>query len=345
MRVSRLLSLLILLQLRQRVTAESLAQEFGISVRTVYRDIDALSAAGVPVYADRGPGGGFQLVDGYRTRLTGVAPHEAEAAFLLGLPDVASQLGLAGASDQFTGKVLASLPGQSAEWADRLRKRFHVDHGDWYRASPPVTHLPALARAVLDECVVRIDYESWSARKQHRLQPLGLVLKGGNWYLVARNARERVLNFKVSSILALEVSEERFTPPAKWNLSQHWQQSLEEFERRLRPESMVLRIQPVALHRLRDAGDFAARAVQAAEQLEDESLRVNLPVENAEQAARLVLSLLPGAEVEGPANIRKEVERLATMALKAHRVARKAPQSKTIQRTRTVRQKRAPRGR
>lgn len=328
MRVSRLLSILILLQLRQRVTADSLAAEFGISVRTVYRDMDALSAAGVPVYADRGPGGGFQLIEGYRTRLTGVAPHEAEAAFLLGLPDVASQLGLAGASDQFTGKVLASLPSQSAEWAERLRQRFHVDHGDWYRASAPVTHLPALARAVLDQCIVQVDYASWSARKWHRLQPLGLVLKADNWYLVVRNARERILNFKVASIQQLEVTEEVFEAPKRFDLARHWQASLQDFEARLRPLSMRLRIQPEAVTRLRDAGDYAALALQGAAAQRDGSLRVELPVENPEQAARLALSLMPGAEVESPANIRKAVAELAASAAQLHGAVSRNPRKR-----------------
>ena len=110
MRASRLLSILMLLQLRDRLTAEVLAAEFEVSVRTIYRDIDRLAEAGVPVYADRGPGGGFRLVDGYRTRLTGLAADEVEAMFMIGLPGPAAALGMGPAASNAGRKMLASNP-------------------------------------------------------------------------------------------------------------------------------------------------------------------------------------------------------------------------------------------
>ncbi len=115
MRASRLLSILILLQLRGRLTAEYLAEEFEVSARTIYRDIDALSAAGVPVYGDSGPGGGFQLLDGYRTKLTGLGPEEAEAMLLIGLPGAAQAMGLGDAADRARNKLLVALPGTSRD--------------------------------------------------------------------------------------------------------------------------------------------------------------------------------------------------------------------------------------
>src|SRR6185295_10620801 len=127
MRASRLLSILILLQVRLRLTAEALAEEFEVSVRTIYRDIDALSAAGIPVYGDRGPGGGFRLLDGYRTRLTGLAPDEAEAMMMIGLPGPAAALGLASAATRAKGKLLAALPASGGEDAGRMAQRFHLD--------------------------------------------------------------------------------------------------------------------------------------------------------------------------------------------------------------------------
>ena len=155
MRASRLLSILILLQLRVRLTAEALAEEFEVSVRTIYRDIDSLSAAGIPVYGDRGPGGGFQLLDGYRTRLTGLAAGEAEAMMMIGLPGAGRGARPRRRPRRGRGASCSPrCPPAGGEEAGRMAARFHVDPVDWYRADEPVRHLPALARAVLDQRVV-----------------------------------------------------------------------------------------------------------------------------------------------------------------------------------------------
>lgn len=199
MRASRLLSILILLQLRGRLTASDLAIEFEVSERTIYRDIDALSAAGVPIYGDRGPGGGFQLLDGYRTRLTGLSTGEAEAAMMIGLPGPAAELGLGTEASAARNKLMSALPDAGAALADRMAARFHLDPIDWYRGSEALPYLPTIARAVLDQRTLRMRYESWQGVRDWNVEPLGLVLKAGIWYLAARGA-EKVRVFRVSQI-------------------------------------------------------------------------------------------------------------------------------------------------
>jgi biotin operon repressor len=209
-RASRLLSILILLQLKVRVTADELAREFEVSVRTIYRDIDELSAAGVPVFADRGPGGGFSLLDGYRTDLTGLTLDEAKAMFLIGLDAPADAFGVKDAASRAREKLLAALPKTSGGEAARMGELFHLDPIDWYRAAEAVPHLPAIARALIVGAALDMTYESWSATREWRILPLGLVMKAGAWYLVALpltakdDSRETVpITFKVVNVKSL----------------------------------------------------------------------------------------------------------------------------------------------
>lgn len=305
MRASRLLAILILLQLRVRLTAEALAEEFEVSVRTIYRDIDALSAAGIPVYGERGPGGGFQLLDGYRTRLTGLGGEEAAALPMIGLPEAAAALGIGPAASSARGKVMASLsPALSAE-AGRMSARFHLDSLDWYHEAEPVTHLPSLARAVLEQRCVAMTYRSWSATREWLVEPLGLVLKAGAWYLAAAGSG-KVRTFRVAEVLALSATDARFERDAAFDLPRYWSESLASFEARLRPEIATLRLTPLGRKLLAENGAYAARAVREAGEGD-----VALPTETIDQAARLVLGLGSEVEVIGPLELRGRVREMA----------------------------------
>ena len=246
MRASRLLAILILLQLRTRLTAAALAEEFEVSMRTIYRDIDSLSAAGVPVYGDRGPGGGFQLLEGYRTRLTGLDADEAEAMLMIGMPGPAAALGLGAAASRARGKLLASLPQASLEGAGRIAARFHFDPVDWYRAADAAPYLPAMARAVLDQRQVAMTYESWRGPRDWRIDPLGLVMKGGAWYAAARSGA-KIMTFRISSLLAFTPLETYFERPADFDLPRYWADSQTRFEKELRPHIARLRLSPIGL--------------------------------------------------------------------------------------------------
>ena len=191
MRASRLLSLLLLLQNRGRMTAPALAAELEVSVRTVYRDVESLGAAGVPIYADRGPSGGYQLLDGYRTRLTGLTSDEADSLFLSGMPGPAAELGLGGALAAAQLKLAAALPPQLRDRASRAGERFHLDAPGWFRDSEDTPFLADVAAALWHDRRIAVRYRRWGSEEVEReLNPLGLVLKAGVWYLVASRAAD-----------------------------------------------------------------------------------------------------------------------------------------------------------
>lgn len=319
MRASRLLSILILLQLRPRVTAEALAREFEVSVRTIHRDIDALSAAGVPVYGDRGPGGGFALHAGFRTQLTGLMGDEAQALPLVALPEAARDLGLGAAPQRLRHKLLAALPGDTAALAGRLQARLHVDPLEWYQERLPVPHLQALARAVLDDRRVDIAYQSWRGARRWRADPLGLVLKAGDWYAVVRTGA-RTMTLKVASIQSLQDAGEAFEREADFDLPGWWAASLARFERDLRPARAELRASAEGRRRLGELGAYARQALAAARPDRRPGWqRLHWPIESDDQAVGLVLGLSPEVELLSPAPLRQRVAQAAAAVAQRHR--------------------------
>src|SRR6266508_1135868 len=230
MRASRLVTLLLLLQTRGRMTAAELANELEVSVRTVHRDVDALSEAGVPIYAERGPHGGVQLVEGYRTRLTGMTADEAEAVFLSGLPGPAAELGLGTVVTAARLKVLAALPSELRVRASRLVERFHLDAAGWFQAAEAVPHLATLSDAVWDAHQLEIEYERSDRTVTRILEPLGLVIKGGVWYLVART-EDQIRTYRVSRVVAARRLDERFERPDGFDLASYWTESSSAYER------------------------------------------------------------------------------------------------------------------
>jgi len=241
MRATRLVSLLLLLQTRGQLTAAEIAERLEVSVRTVHRDVESLAAAGVPVDAVRGPAGGYRLAGGYRTRLTGLTADEAEALFAAGMPGPAAELGLGGELAAARLKLLAALPHELQERATRASRLFHLDTRGWFRAEDTVPHLPALAAAVWQGCRARIRYREGGVAVQRTIDPLGLVLKGGAWYLVARrSAGMRV--YRVSRVVSVRPLEQSFDRPAAFELTVFWQQWSRSFEVTLPRVQVTLRV-------------------------------------------------------------------------------------------------------
>jgi predicted DNA-binding transcriptional regulator YafY len=311
MRASRLLSILILLQLRVRLTAEALADEFKVSVRTIYRDIDCLSAAGIPVFGDAGPGGGFQLVDGYQTRLTGLDADEAEAVLLAGMPETAAALGLGAAAGRAKAKLLVALKAQGKIGSERIAARFHLDPVDWYQAAEHVKNLPTLTRAVLDEQCLRLIYESWRGERMRRVEPMGLVQKGGGWYLVARTDGQ-YRTYKVASIKSLTVLNATFQRPENFDLAAHWANQLRRFETQLRKQTVKIWVTALGCERLATLGAYASEAVALRRPIGSDGWNaVVLPIENLEQAAVTLLGMGPEIRVVQPAALRLRMQKLA----------------------------------
>jgi len=316
MRASRLLSLLMLLQSRGRVSAQALAEALEVSVRTIHRDIDELSAAGVPVWADRGRLGGFQLQPGWRTRVDGLTAPEAQAMFLGGLPGPAAELGLGEAMASAQLKLLAALPDGWREDARRVSARFHLDPIDWYRGPSATDHLSAIAQAVWSERRVAMRYESWKGEVSRRVDPLGLVLKAGIWYLAAQ-VGNGVRTYRLSNILDLAVTGEPFDRPADFDLAAWWQASTQRFEKELAVDTAQLRVSASGMKALRDLGAAVAQAAEASASAPDESgwRRVTIPIESIPHAAAQVLRLGAQAEVLKPAALRRALlERVSAVA-------------------------------
>ena len=312
MRASRLLSILLMLQTRGLLTAEQLAETFEVSVRTIYRDIDELSAANVPVYADRGPGGGFRLLDGFRTKLTGLTEDEAETLFLSGLPGPASQLGLADQLLSAQLKLTAALPEKTRAGAQKIARRFHLDPVDWFRSAEEARLLPAIARAVWADRCIDITYRRKERAVVRRLSPLGLVLKAGTWYLVA-NAGEQTRTYRIANIVELAVAAERFTRPKEFDLVRFWTDSSRAYEVGLWRGKAVLRLSPRGMMRLERLGAQVAEAARETAEPPDEDgwVRATVPIESVDQAAVDFLRLGTEAEVLSPRTLRKRLAETA----------------------------------
>jgi len=308
MRASRLLSILILLQIHGRVAARSLAGRFEVSTRTIYRDMDELSAAGVPVYAERGAAGGFALLDGWQTRLTGMTGEEAEAILLSSMPATAADLGFGETAATARLKLFAAMPAQSSVAAQRVADRFHFDPVPWHRRPAPRREdLRLLARAVWECRRLSLTYESWAGPRPRVLEPLGIVLKAGEYYFVAlRRGRPAIHKLEYARDLAL--LDEGFARPAAFDLAAAWRDALDQFEASLRRDVARLRVAPAAMSRLGSLNADMAEPIFAATPQADGWRDVEVPIESVAYAAGQLLGLGAAVEVIAPDALRAELK-------------------------------------
>ncbi|MEN8653178.1 WYL domain-containing protein [Streptomyces sp. 21So2-11] len=306
MRAARLIKMVLLLQSRPSMTGAELAHELEVSERTVTRDAQALSEAGVPVYADRGRTGGYRLVGGYRTRLTGLGRSEAEALFLSGLPGALREMGLEDAASAARLKVSAALLPSLRGAPDSAAQRFHLDAPGWYQEPKVPKALPAVAEAVWDDRLLTVRYGRADRVVERELAPHGLVLKAGVWYLCAR-AEGDFRVYRLDRFTAVAVSQDRFERDEDFDLPGFWAERAAQFSRSILRAEVVVRLSEEGVRSLPHVTDRSAaqEALAAAGPPDDRGrTTVTLLVESAEVAYAQLLTLGPEVEVLEPVELR-----------------------------------------
>ncbi|MBO3731488.1 helix-turn-helix transcriptional regulator [Glycomyces niveus] len=320
MRAGRLVSMLLLLQQRGGMTAERLARELGVSVRTVYRDAEALAAAGIPIYGESGHAGGYRLLDGYRTKLTGLTEGEAEALALSGVPAAAVDLGLQTELAALELKLSAAMPQAQRERAEEAKRLFHLDVVGWFRRAEPVPFLALAANAAWERRRLQVRYSRWAEPKEveRELCPLGLVLKGGQWYLVATVEDGPARMYKVTNLLAAKKTDKTFERPDDFDLAAWWARQLDDFDARRYQGEALVRLSPDAVAKAPDNLDADSVAAIAEGTVEPDGWTVaTIPIETHAHAAGELLRL-GGVEVLEPATLRTLIRELATEAAALH---------------------------
>lgn len=314
MRADRLISILLLLQIHQRLTARALAERLEVSERTILRDMEALSGVGIPVFAERGTGGGWSLTENYRTSLTGLNETEIQALLLTRPPRLLADLGLQKAADGAQLKLLAALPATTRQQAEQARQRIYVDATGWKRADEAVPCLHILQDAIWQERKLRMVYqrnfgEAECSSVERIVEPLGLVAKGSVWYLVA-TVEANLRNYRVSRIQSAELLEEQFVRPADFDLAATWQQSNAQFKAQLPRYVVTLRVRPDALWKLQAAARFA-NVEELGEATTDGWRRVTMNYQALENACENLLGLAAQVEVIEPLELRERMREAA----------------------------------
>lgn len=322
MRADRLLSILMLLQARGRMTARRLAEELEVSERTIYRDLDALSAAGVPVYAERGPGGGCALIDSYRTTLTGLTPDEVRALFMLSIPAPLAELGVDQELKAALLKLSAALPAARRHDEEQVRQRIHLDPAGWSGTREAVPHLQPIQQAVWHDRKLYLTYRlRFEAQAEWLVEPYGLVAKADVWYLVcARKGHMRV--HRVSRVLDATLSSESFERPPDFDLATFWQTWCAAIEENRPHYPVTVRVAPEFVPWLPHCfGPPLREQVALAGPPDSEGwITITLPFETLEEARERLLGFGRAVEVLEPQALRLSILDFAmqTVSLYTH---------------------------
>ncbi|QWU14668.1 Predicted DNA-binding transcriptional regulator YafY, contains an HTH and WYL domains [Paenibacillus sophorae] len=322
MRADRLLSILLLLQNRGKLTTRQLSGMLEISERTVHRDMEALSAAGIPVLAERGREGGWMLAEGYRTRLTGMKPREIGALLLTADPAILDDLGIKEDFAAAARKLEAVSRTLSPEAGYSLAGQIHIDGVSWHPIDESVPYLVLLQHAMQEKRRVRISYGQSTETKERIIEPLGLVAKKGVWYAVACCEGE-LRTYRVSRITQAEITEEHFQRPPGFDLQAYWEQSTRDFKASLPRYPAELRIRDSALPELEK--ERYVKVLSSAISPDPVWLAIKAEFQTFESAKRIILSYGADVIVTTPPELRQEVENTACAIVSLYQTPESGP--------------------
>ncbi len=314
MRADRLLTIVLLLQARGRMTGREMAKRLEVSARTLHRDMESLSAAGVPVFALRGSRGGWQLDENWRTQVPGLDEAELRA-LLMAQPRVLGDAALAAAAERALGKLMAALPASMRDRAASIRQRLHVDTSAWRGTTEDLSMLPIVQDAVAHDRKLSLQYSRTGGQAVERVvDPLGLVAKGSTWYLVA-GIDQSIRTYRVSRIEGAKLLDAKCERAADFDLAEYWRTSTQEFKDGWPRFEVTLRVHPETLKWLMKWR--AASLVQCEKPDPDGWEMLRIQFEEEEQARFVVLGMGSRAEVMAPASLRERVaEEIRAAALR-----------------------------
>jgi len=305
MRADRLIQIILLLQTRGRIKAQTLADELDVSRRTILRDIDALSIAGIPIYTDSGHGGGISLDEQYRSKLTGLKELESMTLFISDNSRPLGELGLSDAASSTFLKLLSTLPTQHRASVDHMRQRILIDPDWWFYESQPAEFWDELYQAVFENRHIQILYETYQGEQKERIiEPYSLVSKSSNWYLVARRAGEYRI-YRVSRIQSLQLLDQTFERPPEFDLQTHWRTHSKAFAQQLDDFTFTLKIQ-------RDKMVFIRTLLPGRTQIIDDSqendwITLQIHVMSIQFARMIIFELGESAIILEPTSLKSEL--------------------------------------
>lgn len=306
MRANRLLAIVLLIQREGQRTAAELAQVTGVTERTIYRDVEALSLAGVPIYTQPGPRGGIALDAAYRSQLNWFTGPELQALLYTGTATPLADLGMAQAMDNAVLKLLALLPERGQREAELMRQRLYLDASGWYGFGEVHPSLPVLKEAVWEDRRIQATYENWEGQQRRvALAPYSLVYKADRWYLVAADAERGLRTYRVSRLSEIELAQEHFERDPDFDIAAYWAEADAAFQARLPSYPATLRVRRTVLIYFQQM--YAGRYAVVEESADWLTLRVEFMV--FEEARTSALGLGTDAEVLEPTELAEAVDR------------------------------------